>query len=70
LKCVVAGVDDQWIADRLQISIATVASHRKHIRQKLALHNDRDLIGYARRWGLLAQSETQNSPHATASGGG
>ena len=52
LQCVAGGWDDQQIGDKYLISIATVAVHRKHIRQKLNLHNDRDLIGYARRWGL------------------
>jgi DNA-binding CsgD family transcriptional regulator len=30
----------------------TKCVHRKHIRQKLELHNDRELVAYARKWGL------------------
>ncbi len=40
------------IAADLEISPTTVSVHRKHVRQKLGLHNDRDLVAYAKRWGL------------------
>jgi DNA-binding CsgD family transcriptional regulator len=49
---VVAGWHDERIAGQLDITAATVAVHRKHIRQKLELHNDRELVAYARIWGL------------------
>lgn len=49
---VAAGWDDERIAARLKISVATVAVHRKNVRQKLELHNDRELVAYARHWGL------------------
>jgi len=52
LRRVVAGLDDERIAKELHITVATVIVHRKHIRQKLELHNDRELVAYARRWGL------------------
>jgi len=52
LQGVVNGLSDEEIADKLTISVSTVSVHRKHIRQKLELHNDRELIAYARRWGL------------------
>jgi len=52
LRQVVNGCDDQRIGTNLGISPATVAVHRKHIRHKLELHNDRDLVAYARQWGL------------------
>jgi DNA-binding NarL/FixJ family response regulator len=52
LRRVVAGESDEQIAAQFQISVATVGVHRKHIRQKLELHNDRDLVAYARKWGL------------------
>jgi DNA-binding CsgD family transcriptional regulator len=29
-----------------------VGVHRKNLRRKLSAHNDRDLIAYARVWGL------------------
>ena len=52
LRHVVAGHDDEQIAQELSISPGTVIVHRKHIRQKLELHNDRELVAYARAWGL------------------
>jgi DNA-binding NarL/FixJ family response regulator len=52
LRLVVLGKDDPGIAAKLGISTATVAVHRKNIRRKLSLHSDRDLINYARQWGL------------------
>jgi len=52
LRRVVAGWDDERIGKQLDITVGTVVVHRKHIRQKLELHNDRDLVAYARMWGL------------------
>ena len=52
LRRVVAGWDDDRIAQQLAITVATVAVHRKNIRKKLELHNDRELVAYARMWGL------------------
>ena len=52
LRRVVAGWNDERIARQLDITATTVAVHRKHIRQKLELHNDRELVAYAREWGL------------------
>jgi DNA-binding NarL/FixJ family response regulator len=52
LRRVVAGWNDERIAGQLNIAAATVEVHRKHIRQKLELHNDRELVAYAREWGL------------------
>jgi DNA-binding NarL/FixJ family response regulator len=52
LQYVVTGWHDEDIGTQFGISAATVAVHRKHIRQKLELHNDRELVAYARQWGL------------------
>jgi DNA-binding NarL/FixJ family response regulator len=52
LRRVVAGWNDERIAKQLNITASTVEVHRKHIRQKLELHNDRELVAYAREWGL------------------
>ncbi len=52
LRGVVMGWEDDYIGTKLEISPATVEAHRKHIRQKLGVHNDRGLLAYARRWGL------------------
>ncbi|HMP72331.1 MAG TPA: response regulator transcription factor [Kiritimatiellia bacterium] len=48
---------DEEIAEALGISIHTVAAHRRNLRMKLGGHNDRDLIRYARKWGIPAQEE-------------
>ncbi|HEV2691287.1 MAG TPA: response regulator transcription factor [Verrucomicrobiae bacterium] len=52
LRYVVAGWDDERIGKELAITATTVSVHRKHVRQKLELHNDRELVAYARQWGL------------------
>ena len=52
LKGVVTGCEDAQISVKLGISPATVEVHRKRIRQKLGVHNDRGLLAYARKWGL------------------
>lgn len=54
LRGVAAGCEDGQIGAELGISTATVETHRKRIRQKLGVHNDRGLLAYARRWGLAA----------------
>lgn len=52
LRGVVAGWDDERIGSQLGISSATIEVHRKRIRQKVGVHNDRGLLLYARQWGL------------------
>ena len=52
LRGVAAGREDDQIGAELRISPATVEVHRKRIRQKLGVHNDRGLLAYAHRWGL------------------
>jgi two-component system response regulator NreC len=54
LMMVVDGVDDDEIAKRLDITPSTVATHRRNLRFKLEAHNDRDLVNYARQWGLIS----------------
>jgi two-component system NarL family response regulator len=56
LRGVAAGREDDRIAAELGISTATVEAHRKNIRQKLGVHNDRGLLAYARHWGLDVQT--------------
>jgi DNA-binding NarL/FixJ family response regulator len=50
------GWDEARIRQELGISPATVGAHRKHMRQKLDLHSDRELLAYARQWGLDSTS--------------
>ena len=54
---VAAGWNDERIGAQLGIAPSTVEVHRKHMRQKLNLHNDRDLVAYAHRWGLTVPKE-------------
>ena len=56
LRGTAAGWEDDRIGAELGISPVTVQAHRKHIRQKLGVHNDRGLLAYARRWGLDVQT--------------
>jgi DNA-binding NarL/FixJ family response regulator len=56
LRGVAAGREDELIGAELGIAPATVEAHRKHIRQKLGVHNDRGLLAYACRWGLSTQT--------------
>jgi DNA-binding NarL/FixJ family response regulator len=52
LRLVAAGFGDQEIGARCGVTEQTVGVHRKNIRRKLDAHSDRDLLAYARRWGL------------------
>ena len=52
LRHLVAGWSDERMATKLGISEATVGVHRKNIRKKLDMHSDRELLEYARIWGL------------------
>jgi two-component system secretion response regulator SsrB len=52
LTLVVEGLDDETIAARLDISVSTVTTHRRNLRQKLNAHNNRELISYGHLWGI------------------
>ncbi len=52
LTLVVEGLDDEAIAARLDISVSTVTTHRRNLRQKLNAHNNRELISYGHLWGI------------------
>jgi two-component system response regulator DegU len=53
LSSVTEGLGDTEIGAHLGISPDTVACHRKNIRKKLELHDDRSLIAYGRKWGTF-----------------
>lgn len=53
LILVAEGRDDREIAGRLGVSPNTISTHRRNIRVKLNAHNDRDLMNYARKAGLV-----------------
>lgn len=46
------GRTDREISALFGITRDTVAVHRRNTRAKLGLHNDRELLAYAREWGL------------------
>ena len=52
LKHVTSGLTDERIAKKMSVSLETVVFHRKNIRKKLTLHNDRDMVAYGRLWGF------------------
>jgi len=47
------GQSDPDIGKDLDISAETVAFHRKSLRRKLDLHDDRSLVAYGRKWGIF-----------------
>jgi len=51
------GQSDQGISQQLGISAETVASHRKSLRKKLDVHDDRSLVAYGREWGVFGVGE-------------
>ena len=53
LTLIAQGLTNSEIAERLTLSINTVKTHRRHIYQKLDIHNRAALIAYALRRGLL-----------------
>jgi DNA-binding NarL/FixJ family response regulator len=53
LHGVTEGQSDETIGTYLGISSETVACHRKSIRKKLGLHDDRSLVAYGRQWGIF-----------------
>ena len=50
LRLIGQGKDTHEIADTLHISNKTVDTHRAHLRQKLGLKNNAELIHYGVRW--------------------
>jgi len=54
LYALTGGLSDPEISQQLLISTATVACHRKNIRKKLGVHDDRGLIAYGLKWGTFA----------------
>ena len=52
LHCLTDGRSDRDIGKELGIAEETVASHRKSLRGKLDVHDDRGLMAYGREWGI------------------
>ncbi len=57
LKLVARGLANQDVADLLNISEKTVATHRANLMRKLDLHNMASLVRYAVRQGLIEVDE-------------
>ncbi len=57
LQLIGGGHTNQQVADKLALSVHTVQSHRIHIMNKLGLHNRAQLVSYAVKLGLLADSD-------------
>jgi two-component system response regulator NreC len=53
LRLIADGMTNRDIAERLQISVKTVETHRTHIMEKLDLHDRAHLVRYAVRKGLV-----------------
>lgn len=53
LQLLVAGQNNREVADKLNVSVATVETHRNNIFQKLHVHNLPELILYAVRKGIV-----------------
>jgi DNA-binding NarL/FixJ family response regulator len=53
LQLLVAGLSNREVADKLNVSVATVETHRNNIFQKLHVHNLPELILYAVRKGIV-----------------
>lgn len=53
LRLIAEGCTSQEISERLFLSVNTVQTHRRHIMEKLDLHDRSQLVHYALRAGLL-----------------
>ncbi len=67
LSGVAAGHSDVAIGTQLGISPETVACHRKAVRKKLGVHNDRSLVAYGLEWGLSGVGQSEMKPSARLS---
>ncbi|MFL6727313.1 MAG: response regulator transcription factor [Sphingomicrobium sp.] len=56
MKLVAQGFRTRDIAERLQLSVKTVESHRQEVARRLGLRNMADLVRYAVRVGLVASN--------------
>jgi two-component system response regulator NreC len=53
LRAIALGHTNQEIAGQLDLSVRTIEAHRRHVATKLRLSTRAELVGYARRHGLL-----------------
>jgi len=64
LRLIAEGCTSQEIGEQLFLSVNTVQTHRRHIMEKLDLHDRSQLVHYAHRTGLLTPSVGAQSPAA------
>jgi DNA-binding NarL/FixJ family response regulator len=53
LQLVAEGKSNKEIAQLLHVAVSTVESHRKHVMEKLNLHNTAEMVRYAVRKGII-----------------
>jgi len=51
-RLLVAGTSVTGIADQLKLSVKTISTHKANLMQKMALHNQSELLRYALKHGL------------------
>jgi two-component system response regulator NreC len=61
LRLVAEGLTSQEIGERLFLSVNTVQTHRRHIMEKLDLHDRSQLVSYAMWAGLLPPRNGESS---------
>jgi len=62
LRLIAEGCTSQEIAERFFLSVNTVQTHRRHIMEKLQLHDRSQLVRYAMRAGLMQVDASEQSP--------
>ncbi len=62
----VSGMKAEASASRLHVSVRTIDTYRRNIRQKLGIHNLPDLVRYALRQGLATLEEPREDGPDTA----
>ena len=53
LQLIAEGKSNKEVAALLEVGVSTIDSHRKHVLEKLKLHNTADLVRFAVRHGLV-----------------
>jgi len=53
LQLIAEGKSNKEVAQALDVAVSTVESHRKHVMEKLDLHNTAAIVRFAVRKGLI-----------------
>jgi DNA-binding NarL/FixJ family response regulator len=62
LRVIVEGLRNEEIAERLQISVRTVATHVQNVFRKLEVHSRVQAIAQLNRTGVLSELDLQSTP--------